>query len=211
MMKYPIQSGIIASIFAGLVIASILPSTLDARIGERRESIERRLFSSGGIVYRDDTIEESRRRGMPYTQYLEYLPSSSDVRIYFKTSDGRRPTSSELSDRRMSAGWDLHVVFVNGKSAIEVYKRSQGMSEQEFNRLMAIHAGGSFWKRLDKEDKDEVVSAFGFDMIRDDGLVRARKLGRDSVLFFDTEIDVKLAEMKTSDLQEKAPVSVDGF
>ena len=56
-----------------------------------------------------------------------------------------------------------------------------------------------------------MVSAFGFEMIRDDGLVRARKLGRDSVLFFDTEIDVELAEMKASDLQEKAPVSVDGF
>ena len=210
-MKYPTQLGTIVSVFAVLVIASLLPFTLDARIGERRESIERRLFSSGGIVYRDDSTEESRRKGMPYAQYLEYLPSSSDVRIYFKTSDGRRPTSSELSDRRMSAGWDLHVVFVHGKSAIEVYKRSQGMTEQEFNRLMAIHAGGSFWKRLGKEDKDEVVSAFGFEMIRDDGLVRARKLGRDSVLFFDTEIDVELAEMKTSDLQEKAPVSVDGF
>ena len=210
-MKYPTQSGKLVSVFAGLANASLLPSTLDARIGERRESIERRLFSSGGIVYRDDTIEESRRKGMPYAQYLEYLPSSSDVRIYFKTSDGRRPTSSELSDRRMSEGWDLHVVFVNGKSAIEVYKRSQGMTEQEFNRLMAIHSGGSFWKRLGKEDKDEVVSAFGFEMIRDDGLVRARKLGRDSVLFFDTKIDVELAEMKASDLQEKAPVSVDGF
>ena len=103
------------------------------------------------------------------------------------------------------------MVYVNGKSAIEVYKRSQGMTEQEFNRLMAIHAGGSFWKRLDKEDKAEVVSAFGFEMIRDDGLVRARKLGRDSVLFFETEIDAELAEMKTSDLQEKAPASVNGF
>jgi hypothetical protein len=111
----------------------------------------------------------------------------------------------------MSAGWDLHVVYVNGKSAIEVYKRSQGMTEQEFNRLMAIHAGGSFWKHLGEEDKDEVVSAFGFEMVRDDGLVRARKWGKDSVLIFETEIDVELAEMKTSDLQEKAPVSVDGF
>ena len=118
MMKYPMQLGTIVSVFLGLVITSLLPSTLDARIGERRESIERRLFNSGGIVYRDDTIEESRRKGMPYAQYLEYLPSSSDVRIYFKTSDGRRPTSSELSDRRMSAGWDLHVVFVNGKDLL---------------------------------------------------------------------------------------------
>ena len=210
-MKCPIQLGTSVSVFAGLLIGSLLPSSLDARIGERRESIERRLFSSGGIVYRDDTIEESRRKGMPYAQYLEYLPSSSDLRIYFKTSDGRRPTSSELSDRRMSAGWDLHVVYVNGKSAIEVYKRSQGMTEHEFNRLMAIHAQGSFWKRLSKEDKAETVSAFGFEMIRDDGLVRARKLGGDSVLFFDTKIDLELAEMKTSDLQEKAPVSVEGF
>lgn len=210
-MKCLSQLGSSLSVFAGLLITSLLPSSLDARIGERRESIERRLFSSGGIVYRDDTIEESRRKGMPYAQYLEYLPSSSDLRIYFKTSDGRRPTSSELSDRRMSAGWDLHVVYVNGKSAIEVYKRSQGMTEHEFNRLMAIHAQGSFWKRLSKEDKAETVSAFGFEMIRDDGLVRARKLGRDSVLFFDTKIDLELAEMKTSDLQEKAPVSVEGF
>ena len=210
-MKYLSQLGSSLSVFAGLLITSFLPSSLDARIGERRESIERRLFSSGGIVYRDDTIEESRRKGMPYTQYFEYLPGSSDVRIYFKTSDGRRPTSSELSDRRMSAGWDLHVVYVNGKSAIEVYKRSQGMTEHEFNHLMAIHAQGSFWKRLSKEDKAGTVSAFGFEMIRDDGLVRARKLGRDSVLFFDTEIDVELAKMQTSDLQEKAPVSVDGF
>jgi hypothetical protein len=30
-------------------------------------------------------------------------------------------------------------------------------------------------------------------------------------LFFDTKIDLELAEMKTSDLQEKAPVSVEGF
>ena len=210
-MKYPIHLGTIVGVLWGLVIVSLLPFTLDARIGERRESIERRLFSSGGIVYRDDTIEESRRKGMPYIQYLEYLPSSSDVRIYFKTSDGRRPTSSELSDRRMSAGWDLHVVYVDGKSAIEVYKRSQGMTEQEFNRLMAIHASGSFWKRLSKEDKAGLLSAFSFEMIRDDGLVRARKLGRDSVLFFDTEIDIELAEMQTSDLLEKAPVSVDGF
>ena len=41
--------------------------------------------------------------------------------------------------------------------------------------------------------------------------MRARKLGRDSVLFFEAEIDAELAEMKTSDLQEKAPASVNGF
>ncbi|WPJ94843.1 hypothetical protein SH580_15530 [Coraliomargarita algicola] len=211
MMKYPIRSGILAAVFAGFVINSLCSLALEARIGERRESIESRLFTSGGIVYRDETIESSRRKGMPYLKYFDYLPGSSDVRLYFKTADGRRPTSSELDDKRMSNGWDLHVVYINGKSAIEVYKRSEGITEHEFNHLMALHAGGSFWKRLSKEDKAEAVSAFGFEMVRDDGRVRAKKIGGDAVMFVDSEVDVRLAELNTSDLQEKAPVSVEGF
>ncbi len=211
MMKYPIQLGTLVLVAVGLFINSICPSFLDARIGERRESIERRLFGSGGIVYRDDEIEESRRKGMPYMRFFEYLSNSADVRVYFKTADGRRPTSSELEGRRLSAGWDLHVVYVNGKSAIEVYKRSQGITEFEFNQLLALHAGNSFWKKVSEEEMAETVSAFSFAMVRDDGLVRAKRLGNDSLMFFDTDVDIKLAEMNTSTLQEQAPVSVEGF
>lgn len=211
MMKYPIQSGTLAVMVAGFVFTALVPSVLDARIGERRESIERRLFDSGGIVYRDDVIETERRKGMPYPRYLEYLPDSTDVRLYFKTSDGRRPMSSELEAKRMPAGWDLHVVYVGGKSAIELYKRSQGLTEFEFNHLLALHAEGSFWKRPSKEEMAEMVSAFGVEMIRSDGRVRAKKLGGDGLMFVDSEVDIKLAEMNTSDLQERAPVSVDGF
>lgn len=211
MMKYPIQIGMLATAVVGIMILSLCPSTLDARIGERRESIERRLFASGGIVYRDDGIEASRKKGMPYLKYFELLPSSADVRLYFKTADGRRPTSSELEDKRTAAGWDLHVVYVNGKSAIEVYKRSQGITEFEMNHLLAVHAAGSFWKKIEKEDKEVTVSAFGCDMVRADGQVRAKKLGGDALMFVDTNVDVGLAEMNTSDLQEKAPMSVEGF
>lgn len=211
MLKYPIQLGGTVLLAASVVFTSICPATADARIGERRESIERRLFGSGGIVYRDDAIEESRRKGMPYLRYFEYLPGSSDVRIYFKTADGRRPTSSELEDKRMSAGWDLHVVYVGGKSAIEVYKRSQGITDFELNHLLALHSEGGYWKRPSKEEMEDVVSAFGFEMIRSDGRVRAKKLGGDGLMFVDSEVDAKLAELNTSNLQESAPVSVDGF
>lgn len=208
MMKYPIQFGAFA---LASVLSLLCPATADARIGERRESIERRLFDSGGIVYRDEVIEESRRKGMPYLKYFEYLPGSADVRLYFKTADGRRPTSSELEEKRMAAGWDLHVVYLGGKSVIEVYKRSQGMSEFELNHLLALHGEGGYWKRPSKEEMAEVVSAFGFEMVRSDGLVRAKKLGADGLMFVDSEVDIKLAEMNTSNLQESAPVSVDGF
>jgi hypothetical protein len=211
MMKYPIQIGTLAAMLVGFVFTALSPQVLNARIGERRESIERRLFDSGGIVYRDEAIESERRKGMPYLRYLEYLPGSTDVRIYFKTSDGRRPTSSELEARRMPAGWDLHVVYVGGQSAIELYKRSQGITEFEFNHLLALHAEGSYWKRPSKEEMAEMVSAFGVEMVRSDGRVRAKKLGGDGLMFVDSEIDSRLAEMNTSDLQEKAPVSVEGF
>lgn len=209
MMKYPKIPFLLSALCASLVITAF-SSTAEARIGERRESIERRLFASGGIVYRDDAVKADRRKGMPYLKYFELLSDSADVRIYYKTADGRRPASSELEEKNMLAGWDLHVVYVNGKSAIEVYKRSQGMSDFEFNQLLALHAGGSFWKKIAKGEESN-PSAFGYDIFRDDGVVRGKKLGGDRVMFFDARIDQSLAEMNTNDLLEKAPVSVSGF
>ena len=34
---------------------------------------------------------ENRMKGMPYNKYKEYYPKSTDLRIYYKTSDGRQP------------------------------------------------------------------------------------------------------------------------
>lgn len=211
MKKYPGIQGMHLALRASVLLTFLWMSPAHARIGEGRASLERRLNASGGIVYRDDVIEANRRRGMPYLRYLDFLPGSAEVRIYFKTADGRRPTSSELEERRMAEGWDLHVVYVNGQSVIEVYKRSQAITEFELNHLLALHAGGSYWKKVDKEAKEAAVSAFGFDMIREDGQVRAKKLGGDSVIFVDTEFDIKLATSHTGALQDRAPLSVDGF
>ena len=119
-MKYTIHFKALLVIIAGATLHILFPSTADARIDERRESIERRLFASGGIVYRDDEIESSRRRGMPYMRYLQYLPSSANIRIYFKTSDGRRPTSSELEQRRMEK---THISVVKPPSSTLVSPR----------------------------------------------------------------------------------------
>ncbi len=211
MMKCPTRIVPSLLVLLATVAGLSVPSSADARIGERREAIERRLFATGGIVYRDDVIEAARQRGMPYMKYMDYLPGSAEVRIYFKTDDGRRPISSELDAKRVSAGWDLHVLFVNGVSLAEVYKRSQGMSEFEFNQLLAIHADGSFWRRATPEDLEEMESAFGMNMVRDDGLIRAKKLGGDTLMVVDSEFDAKLAELNENDLLERAPVSVKGF
>lgn len=122
----------------------------------------------------------------------------------------------------MLPGWDLHVLYVNGKSAVEVYKRSQGLSEYEFNHLLGLQANGSYWKKKEKagqgegeaggagEETEVAPSAFGYEMELENKAVRAKKMGS-GLMFFDTKLDVMLAQMSDSDKLEKAPVSVNGF
>ena len=214
-MKYP-KSSFVLGLLCAVAVLSALSSTAEARIGERKESIERRLFASGGIMYRDDAVEASRRKGMPYLKYIELIDASVDIRVYYKTADGRRPSSKELEDKRVLPGWDMHVLYVNGKSAVEVYKRSQGMTEYEFNQLLGIQSNGSYWKKKDRDAKTadgkpvENPSAFGYEMQTDNGMVRAKKIGN-GLMFFEPKLDVMLAEMNDSDQMEKAPVSVNGF
>ncbi len=192
-----------------LFLVSLVPP-LQARIGESRSTIERRLFDSGGIVYRDDAIEQARMRGKPYLGLFPLMPDSTELRIYFKTADGRSPSSTELDARRMGDGWDLHVLYVGGKSVLELYERSQGMTDHEFNQLLAVHAGGSYWKRVKRGEATE-PSVLGYDMVRDDGAVRAKRLGGTTLLLIDPDLDNQLAEMQEAKRQENAPVSVEGF
>ncbi|MFW2478647.1 MAG: hypothetical protein ACN4GF_00735 [Lentimonas sp.] len=208
-MKYSYIQGTLTLLTTSILLSVFAVSTADARIGEGRESIERRLTSSGGIIYRDDKLEETRRKGMPYMKYMDFLGNSANVRIYFKSSDGRRATSSELEEKRVNAGWDLHIVYVNGKSVVELYKRRRSMSKYELNKLITLQGGGTGWKKVGKEDAEE--SAFGYEMESNDGSVRAKQLGGDRILFIDAKIDTGLAEMNANDLLEKAPISVEGF
>lgn len=215
MMKSPNFTPLFGRLLlVGFVLCGFAETT-HARIGDSRSGLERRITSSGGIVYRDEAIRAARQRGMPYMRYLGYLSSSVDVRIYYKTDDGRRPKQSELEEKSILPGWDLHVVYVGGKSVLEIYKRSSGITDYEFNELLNRLGEGSYWKKVEKrkdsEEEDEEPSAFGFDMVRSDGKVRAKKIGADAVMFVATEFDAKLAEVHDSDLLEKAPVSVKGF
>lgn len=180
-----------------------------ARIGESRGEVEARLLNSGGLEYDDDMLE-SRKKGKPYTKLDGVMPASTEVRIYYKTADGTRLKPSDLAAGRMRTGWDLHVLFINGKSVFELYERSQKMSDFEMNRLLAVQAGESFWKKVEKGE-EKAPSAFGYDLVRDDGAVRAKKSGSRGMLFVNSQFDTRLKEVSEADLQEKAPVSVRGF
>lgn len=211
MMKYP-KLLILPAVIAGL-FNMLAPQTVQARIGESQQVLERRLLSSGGIVYRDDAVETSRKRGAVYLPFTDYMPSGATLRVYFKSADGRRPKSSDQEAKSMTAGWDLHVIYVRGVSVFEYYKRSQGLNTFEFNQLLAIQAGSSYWTKVNPKElpEDTPPSAFGYDMALNNGAVRGKKLGGNAVLFVDAEFDAGLARARTTAFQEDAPTSVNGF
>lgn len=181
-----------------------------ARIGESQSTIESRLFRSGGIVYRDDTTELNRQRGMPYVPHLELFPDAK-LRIYFKSADGSKPRSSDMDPKRVSPGWDIHVLYVGDRSVLEIYKRSSGMTTSEFNQLLKLQAGESYWKKLGGPAQgEERLSIFACDMEREDEAVRAKRLGS-ALLLVTREIDEELARRKALQEEADAPTSLMGF
>ncbi|MFO8026499.1 MAG: hypothetical protein R6U56_02410 [Opitutales bacterium] len=219
-MKYP------AFIALAIMGCLLLPQAADARIGERRESFERRLFSNGGIMIRSREEDSSSRRSGPYTSYMQYLGSSAKVRVYFKSDDGSERTQTDVDKGSLGSGWEVHVLYVNGKSVLELYKRVGSMSEYERNALLGILGGGGYWKEAEKEpeaspsveadaepgaaEDEPPPSAFGFDYVRNDGEVRAKKSGG-GIMVFQKQLDEFLARQHESNLQKDAPKSVQGF
>lgn len=192
------------------VLGSFFLPQLEGRIGESRDQIERRLLSSGGIVYRDEATKSNRLRGMPYVPYLELMPDV-ELRIYFKSADGSQPKSSEMNPRYASAGWDLHILYIGDRSVLEVYKRSSSMTDIEFNRLLKLLAGNSYWKRLDPTAQgEERPSIFRCNFEREDGMARASRKGS-TLLIVSRTLDEELARRKAQQETEDAPTSVKGF
>lgn len=221
-MKYPKPSFVFGLICAVMAFAA-LSSTVEARIGESKSILEKRLLASGGLVYRDEAIIEARRRGMPYEGLFDYVVSDIDVQVYHKSaSKGKKALRSKFSAKRMLPGWDLHVVYVNGRSVLEIYQRSPKMTEQEQNLLLHMQGQGSRWSRVEKGQQEvggdvpdsarekKELSVFGYEMIRNDKAVRA-KLVKNGILFVDAEMDAKFAIARDDDRNSSAPESVSGF
>jgi len=213
-MKYP------GFIVLAAMACLLLPRAADARVGESRNSFESRLFSNGGIIYRNKEERKTRRQSGPYSAYMQYLGNSAEVRVYFKSDDGSQPTQTDLDKGTLGSGWEVHVLYVGGKSVFEQYKRIGSMSEYEMNALLAVLGGGGYWKEAEPPAKEEATlsseedepppSAFGFDYVRSDGDVRAKKSGG-GLMVFQKQLDEFLAKQHESNLLQEAPKSIQGF
>ena len=62
------------------------------------------------------------------------------------------------------------------QSVLEIYKRSEKITEFEFIHLLNLQSNGSFWeKKSDNELEDNEYSTFGFELLRNDKMLRAKK------------------------------------
>ena len=96
------------------------------------------------------------------------------------------------------------------------------MTEQELNLLLSLQGDGKKWSKRDNdglggsertavsEKKKEDLTAFGFQMVRNDGVVRAKKVSK-GILFVDAQRDAQFASARDDDLTSSAPESVNGF
>lgn len=196
--------------YSFFVLMLTFANLVEARIGESSSTIDARVIHSGGIQYRDEAIKNNRQQGMRYIGFLN-LMKNFELKIYFKSADGSKPKSSDMNPRRMSSGWDLHVIYIGGRSVFEAYRRSSSMTEFEFNQILKMQAGDSYWKKIGRpEDGSEFLSILGCNLERADGAIRAIRQGND-LIFIDSALDTALAKKRLENQQSSAPRSVMGF
>ena len=195
-----------------IFLLSVSLNEILARIGEERLQLEQRLNISGGFQYREENVLSNRKRGMPYQKYLDYLPDRTEIRIYYKTLDGRKPLAKEIKASGMLEGWDVHVIYVEGKSVFEIYRRSSSINEFEFAALLRLQTGQSFWEKRQTGGENETpITAFGFEYERNDKKLRAKKMGANTLLICSTPFDQFLKKQFQEEQMESLPASIKGF
>ncbi len=199
---------------------------VEARVGESREDLERRLLreSGRGLEVTDDDLEEFHRGRSPYFEDIQIVDGVEYV-IYFKINEDYKPSSSKLwmtvkkgrdeEDKPIERpeGWLLQVAYLNGTSVFERYLRSKPLTEVETNGILSVNAGSSEWVAASPPEGDESViqpEVFPANHHRKDLGVYAN-VKEDEILVFDPRLDKRIAQLKLERAKAEAPVSLDGF
>ena len=172
---------------------------------------------------------------MPYLNFEEFFPKPYEIRLYFKSSNGSRPKPDELGKSKLTEafdrhvppkkplnaldpkekkleGWELHVLYIKGVSVLEVYKKTHEVNQFEIKHLLGLQSGGSFWKeKTSLESEADTKTALGFDLFREDGYLRSKRLSSRAIMIFRTQTDEFFLKSMEKENFELAPESVKGF
>ena len=107
----------------------------------------------------------------------------------------------------------LHVVYLNGISVLELYQRSESLTDLEMEGILLRNAGDSRWvKGKVPEGNDSVIepTVFSANHYREDFGVYAN-VENEAVLLFDPRLDAKIAKLRAEKAEREAPSSLEGF
>ncbi len=200
-----------------------------ARVGESESRIERRITEGRrGVVLKDEQLNEALRdRNAPLKAFagaIERAASSAMLTykhvVYFKRADTDLIRQKDLDSRRMSLpGWDVHVIYVKGRSVAEGYRRAgTGLSEAEVQALLTLQKGGGHWQEV-QGMTNEALEPLGLEpkgrlfkptYLRSDGRLAA-SVTNATIAFYDVDFHRNLKLMLIAAETDLAPVSVSGF
>jgi hypothetical protein len=217
----------------------IFPAALHARVGETQEMLEKRLLQPGvGKLYprptepkekdkdkdkdkktaKEREAERQQRKEAqddPLKDVRPFLPAETHEMFYWKSA-----VANQLSN---DTGWKVDVLYIGGRSALEIYKRvGDSLSSFEVKGILNINRGNSSWKKVTNEGGG--TNGIGYNFELEDGSLRASQ--QDGwIMVFSVKLDnyvmqQQLAAKAENDRQLdqqkreqalKAPESVSGF
>lgn len=223
----------------------ISPAALHARVGETQEMVEKRLLQPGvGKLYprpaepkekdkekdkdkdkdkdkktaKDREAERQQRKEAqddPLKDVRAFLPADIHEMFYWKSA-----IASQLSN---DTGWKVDVLYISGRSVLEIYKRvGDSLNTFEVKGILNANRGNSSWKKVTNEGGG--TNGIGYDYELEDGSLRASQ--QDNwIMVFSVRLDnyvmqQQLIAKAESDRQReqqkreqaiKAPESVSGF
>ncbi len=181
--------------FMTLCIASVVP--VQGRLGETKDTIDSRLRNSNsGDSYRREVQETKARQG-PYARMLPMLEAAGiefEVHVWWNADGDSRLRDVDLSRPRTNSGWDYFVVFFDGRSVLEGYRRNSGnISVYERDELLRRNFGTD--DVIEHSEPLRDGSYFTWQYESDDGTMRGVMSGRNQLMVFKSEFDRHLAEM----------------
>lgn len=199
----------------------------EARIGENKGTLESRLLSreSNAIKIGNKELYAHYMKTFPLNNELSSIEDDIEIVVYYKNAQGQKPIVSKLfnGNRRpidKPRGWLYYVGYMRGKSVIEVFKRSKGISTIESNGILQLNRGNSNWIKgelekdiLEDESKKGVPKlrpVFRYNLYRSDEAVRASVRG-DVLIIFDSDLDKHISKVNYLNEVEEAPNSLSGF
>jgi len=213
-------------LFSFLLLCLVASSETSARIGDSESQLERRLLrgSDKGLEITDDDLESFYRTRSPIFMDLKILAEEGlQYKLYYKSADDSNASSNRLwledkkgrrSDRPVPKpdGWLLHVAYLNGVSVLELYQRSEELTDVEIEGLLLMNAGDTRWVKGPPLPGEKVIipQVFAANHHREDLAVYA-DIQEDSVLMFDPRLDSRIHEMELERAEEEGPESLEGF